>query len=116
MRIWVTLLVAVLVLGLTSTVEAKGHKSHAAKGSHLSGKVVSVSADGKSVVIKQSKKHGGQEVTVQTDTSTTVKIDSVAGKQVTDLTPGMHVRVSPATGTAQKIKVCTKHHHKHKNA
>jgi hypothetical protein len=128
MKFWTMLLVPALVLAMVGVAEAKGkhassttgHK-HATKAPHISGKIVSVATDGTSIVIKEGKKKGGQEVTVTTDASTKVTIDKVKGKAVTDLTPGMHVKVTPTTGTATKIKAHTKHkhthgHHKPKNA
>ena len=120
MKIWMALLAGVLMLAVTGIAEAKGHhknagaKAAATHSSHVSGKLVSVAPDGTSIVIKQGKKHGGAELTVQTDANTKVKIDKVAGKKVSDLIPGMHVKVTPATGVAQKIKARTHHkHHKH---
>jgi len=118
MKVWMMMLVGVLMLGLVGVAEAKGHKNHSGatqKQTHVCGKIVSVATDGSSIVIQTGKKSGGQQVTVQTEPATIVTIDKVTGKKVTDLTAGLHVKVTPATGVAQTIKAHThKKHNKNK--
>jgi hypothetical protein len=111
MKFWMLLAVPVLVLGIVGIVDAAGRNAAANKLDSLHGKVLSVAADGSSIVIKEGKKQGGQELTVQTNAGTAVTIDRVSGKHVSDLVPGDRVKVYPATGVATKILARIPHHH-----
>ncbi len=118
MKLWMMILAAVVTLGLTGMAEAKVHKSAGIHVKHhvphISGKIVSISTDGTSIVIKESKKHGGQEVTITADASTKVSSGHHKSETLSYLKVGMHVKVTPVSGTATHIKVLVKHtHHKH---
>jgi hypothetical protein len=103
MKLWTMLLVPALVLSLVGVAAAKDKEEKGIKG-----KVVSVAADGTSLVIKESKKEGGQDLTVTTDANTAVTINKESGKKVTDLTAGIEVKITPTTGTATKITATEK--------
>ena len=91
-------LALVLVLGLVGIAQAKDKP--------LKGKISSVAADGLSFQITTHK--DPTPVTVTADTSTTVSIDGVAGKKISDLTAGLYVTVTPSTGTALTVEAFTK--------
>ena len=113
---WLTkLLLPVLVLGVVGVADAKGKKDG------LAGKIVSVTTNSITIQTRHKKGAAGgaaavETVTVQTDASTLVTIDGVAGKSVRDLQAGERVRVTPSTGTATLIEATTKKHHKKKAA
>jgi hypothetical protein len=91
---------------------AKGDKAAKAdkKGAEVqAGVVASVDANGNVKVTPKVKKGEAApaDLTIATDTSTVVTIDGNPGK-VSDLTPGMHVKVTPKTGTATKIEAVSK--------
>lgn len=97
-------LALVVVLGLVSV-------AHAAKGNKpLKGKIVSVGADGLSIVISAGGKDAAAApVTVTCDAGTKVIIDGAESKDgVKALQPGQHVTVTPSTGTALTIEVAAK--------
>ncbi len=107
MKFWKQLLIPVMVLGLAGVVEAKGTKGAgkgAAKEPAVKGKIVSIAADGTSIVVKTGKKNGGEETTVTTNANTNVEIDGVKGKAVMDLEVGEVVNVKSASGAASEIK------------
>ena len=106
MKFWKLLIVPVLVLGLAGMVEAKGTKGtgKSAQEPAIKGKIVSIAADGTSIVVKSGKKQGGEETTVQTAATTNVEIDGVKGKTVTDLAVGESVSIKSSGGTASEIK------------
>jgi hypothetical protein len=111
MKLWLSVIVAVLAIGLAGVSEAaKGNKGAgkggAGKGDHgLKGVIQSVSADG-SVVLTAGHKKNPTEVTVTTDVHTQVTIDGKEAK-LSDLKPGLYALVTPATGTAKEIKAST---------
>ena len=99
---WTHLVVAVTILGLAGLVfAAKGDKPKKEGGHGLSGVISAV--DGKTLKIKV----GEEEKSVTTDDNTVVTIDKLPAK-LAELKAGMHVRVSPATGTATKVDASTK--------
>jgi hypothetical protein len=103
MKIWAKLLVPVLILGLVCIADAKGKKNT----SGLTGKIVSVSGDGKSITIKPRGKKGAvaDPIKIQTDGTTTVEIDGVGMKKVSDLQAGEKVIVQGGTaGPATDIQ------------
>jgi hypothetical protein len=112
MRIWTGLVTALLVLGLSSVAPAARNKAdkpaRAKKHDAVSGKVESVAADGKSFTLKKGKKGG----TVTETLADTTKVMTKTGKHAkaqpgtaAAIQAGKHVRVRPASGTAQKIVV-----------
>jgi len=112
MRILVGVLSALLVLGLAASVEAArggggGRGGVKAALKPLVGTVVSV--DGTNVKISKKGKAGeaAQDVVVETDANTVITVDGVAAK-LTDLQPGMSVKVTPSTGKATKIEATSK--------
>ena len=107
-RITFILLVPVLVLSLAVAADAKGKKSQ----SGLKGKIVGVSTNSIIIQEKGDKTAGtaAQQVTIKVDANTTVEIDGVAGKKVTDLQAGEHVIIQGGTdGPATDIQA--KSHH-----
>jgi len=104
MRIWTSVVTALLVLGLSGVAPAKTKKHDAIKGT-----VESVAPDGKSFVLKKKgKKAGTVTETLADSTKVLVKTARHAKAQpgaATDLKAGKHVRVSPATGTPKRVVV-----------
>ena len=103
MKIWMSVLAAVVVFGLAGVSQAAKAKG---EGKGLKGQVVSVAADGTSVVITTGGKKNATELTIPVDKETTVTVDGAASK-VSDLKKDMYVMVSPATGTAKTITATT---------
>ncbi len=104
---YLTLALAVLfVVGMATVADARvgGKADKPAKGDVVKGKVVSVAADGSSLVVK-NKKAG--EVTVKVDAQTQVK---GAATTVAAITSGEHVVVRLAGGVAKVITVKAKGH------
>jgi len=101
-------LLAVVILGLIGVAQAQVQGKQKAKGEKkpsVSGVVVKV--EGEKLVVKVAPKGGdAKEVTVTTDNKTKVTLD---GKKAAlgDLKEGMKVKVTPDTGTAQKIDAKT---------
>lgn len=106
------LLVAVLSLSLAAVVDAKGGKKNTGD---LKGKIVGVSAGKVIIQTKGSKTTGGStQVTVKVDANTTVEIDGVSGKKVTDLQAGERVVIQGGVdGPATDIQA-TSHGKGHK--
>ena len=74
----------------------------------LRGKIVSVDADAKTLVVQTRTREGeGEKVTVTTDDKTTITLDKKEAK-LADLKADMFVAVSPKKGTATKIVAMTK--------
>lgn len=121
MRVWTTIVAALLVLGLAGAAEAKAkaakpakakaHKKGAAAKKHdaVSGKIKSVAPDGKSFVLKTKGKTGGTVTeTLADSTRILVKTARHAKAQpgaVTDLKAGKHVKVTPAAGTPTRVVI-----------
>jgi len=112
MKRWTNLVVLALVICLAGGVaEAakgakgakpdKGNKAGKKDQDGVAGKVTKV--DGNSITV-QTRGKKGAEVVVTTDDKT--QFTGVAA--ATDIKVGMMVRVSPASGTAQKITVAEK--------
>jgi hypothetical protein len=112
MKVLMSVLVAVLVIGLAGASEAaKGNKgAKGGKGNHadrpLKGVIQSVSADGASLTLTAGKKSSPMEVTVTTDVNTKVTLDGKEAK-ISDLKAGLYALVTPSTGTAKEIKAST---------
>jgi hypothetical protein len=112
MKIWMSVLVAALAIGLAGVSEAaKGNKgAKGGKGAHgdrpLKGVIQSVSADGASLTLTAGKKTSPMEVTVTTDVNTKVTLDGKEAK-LSDLKAGLYALVTPSTGTAKEIKAST---------
>jgi hypothetical protein len=109
MKFWTAVLAILFAVSLVGVAEAKGGGAKAnkagktgtkAKADVLKGKVVSVAADGQSLVVKQKKTKA--QVTVAVGPKTKVK---GAATSVSQITAGERVKVRPATGTAKVIKV-----------
>jgi hypothetical protein len=100
LKVWINALALVMVLGLVSRVMADD--APAADATPVKGVVVSVAADGTSLVINTGTKKAPVQVTVACDANTTVTVDGAAAK-LSDLTAGEHVSITPATGTAKTI-------------
>jgi hypothetical protein len=100
MKLWITLLAAALTLSFVGT-------AHAAKGAKgLKGQIVSVAADGKSIVVSAGKKSDAKQSTIELDDAVTVTVDGAPAK-VADLKAGLYVMVSPAEGKATSITATT---------
>ena len=95
------LMIPVLILGMVGIADAKGKKSG------LKGKITII--NGKDITISKGKKNGGQTTLIHTTATTSITIDGVGGKAVTDLQVGEKVVVTPAGGTATQIIATTKH-------
>ena len=103
MKIWMSAIVAMIVCGLVGVAQAK----MPADGSKpIKGQIVSVAADGTSVVVMTLGKKG-TEVTVTTDKDTKVTIDGAEAK-LADLKKDQWVVVTPGIGLATSIKASTK--------
>jgi hypothetical protein len=102
MKLFIALLVAALTISFVGTAQAAKEK----KGKGLKGQVVSVAADGKSIVVSTGKKSDAKQSTIELDDSCTVTIDGAPGK-VADLKAGLYVLVSPAEGKATSITATT---------
>src|ERR1700722_19905628 len=102
MKFWTKVLIPVLVLGLVGIADAKGKKG--AKEPAVKGKIVSVAANGTSIVVKQGTKNSGSDGPRPTASSTKVTIDGTAGKAVSDLKAGEKVKVKSKGGVAKTIK------------
>lgn len=103
------MLVAMLVVGLAGFAQAKGHKSH----SGIKGKIVGVSLH--SITITEKGNEG--QVTIKVDANTTVEVDGVSGKKVTDLQAGERVIIQGGTdGPATDISARSHKGGKHKAA
>jgi hypothetical protein len=115
MKLWTAVLAIAAALSMAAVAEARGGAAKAGKpgkGPTLRGTVVSVAADGTSVVIEKQKTH--EQVTVPVGPETRVK---GAAAKVADLKAGERVAVRPDTGTAKVIvvkdaKVGGRHHGK----
>ena len=98
------LMMALLAVG---SVEAKGTRARKDKGIH--GTIVSVSADGGSMVLKSkvkgNKGAGDEQKTITINPSTTIEINGVTGKHGTDLLAGMNVKVKMSGNFATNIVV-----------
>jgi hypothetical protein len=111
MRTFITalsvLLMALLVVG---SVEAKAAKTK--KEKPISGTIVSVAADGGSMVLQTKGKKGaaGEQKTITINPSTTIEINGFTGKHGTDLSAQMSVKVKMSGDFASDIVVGkTKH-------
>ena len=102
MKSWMVTIVALLVMSLVGVVEAK----KPTEGKPVKGQIVSVAADGTSVVVKTAGKKS-TEITVSTDAKTQVTIDGTDAK-LSDLKKDEYVVITPALGTAEKITATTK--------
>lgn len=110
MRTWATIATAALLaLGLAGLAEARGHagkRGEAAKHDVLQGKIQSVAADGKSLVVARK----GGTVTVTVGANTRVQLRTAKHRKaqpgtLAALQVGKHVKVTPATGTAERIVI-----------
>ncbi|HEY2588718.1 MAG TPA: hypothetical protein VGI81_23450 [Tepidisphaeraceae bacterium] len=107
------LLVPILILSFTASAGAKGKKQQEAGG--LSGKLVGVSPF---MLVLQEKGDANsgtpQQAKIKVDVNTTVEIDGVPGKKLTDLQAGDHVVIQGGTdGPATDVQATThKGHHK----
>lgn len=116
---WSLALALVAVLALAGFASAAKAGKSAAKGaatkSTVQGSVVKV--DGEKLIIqtKTNRKAAGEEKTIETGKDTKVTVDGKEGKLV-DLTAGMNVKVTPATGKATKIVAKSKKVKPGKNA
>jgi hypothetical protein len=90
MAFWAKLFIPVIILGLVGVADAKGKKG---KGG-LTGKIVSVSGNKIVIQSKGKKSAGTQPITIQTDMTTTVEIDGVPGKKVSELHAGERVIIT----------------------
>ena len=66
-----------------------------------------VKVDGKNIVVKTGRGDNAKEVTVATDDKTTFVVDAEPGK-LADLKADMQVRITPETGTAEKVNATSK--------
>jgi hypothetical protein len=98
MKIWMTALVLLLMVGLTGVAEA-AKKEKAVKGQ--------ISAiDGAKITVTTGGKKNPATVDVTTDDKTMVTRDGKDAK-VADLKVGDYVSITPDTGTAEKITAST---------
>lgn len=107
------LLVPMLILSFAASAGAKG-KKHQEEGG-LAGKVVGVSPKMLMIQEKGDSNSGSpQQIKVKVDANTTVEIDGVPGKKLTDLQAGDHVVIQGGTdGPATDVQATThKGHHK----
>ena len=103
MKMWMNAIVVMIVCGLVGVAQAK----KPANGSKpIKGQIVSVAADGTSVVVMTSGKKAN-EVTVTTDKDTKVTIDGAEAK-LADLKKDEWVVITPGIGLATEIKASTK--------
>jgi hypothetical protein len=96
MKLWISLLAVALTLSFVGTVQA------AKKDKGLKGQIVSVGADGKSIVISAGKKSDAKQQTIEVDEHATVTLDG-APSDVAHLKAGLYVMVSPSEGKATSI-------------
>ncbi len=111
MQFWSKFLVATVFLGLVGGTQVQASRAKHLHATGLKGKIVSVAADGSSIVIARSKKKGGQE-TIQIAANPSVTIDGIGGKHVSDLQAGEMVVLNPTSGSATTI--IAKHPHQKK--
>jgi len=104
-KIVVLLLAGCLVMGL-ACMAAMAADEKPAEQKSLHGKVVKVDGTNLIVSVKERGAKEAKEVTVATDDKTVVTLDGKDAK-LADLTAGMRVKVTPATGTATKIEAKT---------
>lgn len=113
MKSFAVLMALVATLCMAGIAQAKDpaakKEKKEAKAEMVQGTVSSVDANGNVKVTPKTKKGEAPatDLSVATDASTVVTIDGKPGK-VADLTPGMHVKVTPKTGTATKIDATSK--------
>lgn len=108
MRNWIAAIAVIFALSLTAGVaQAKGGK----KARPISGSIVSVAADGGSLVLqtKGKKGAGGEQKTIAIAPTTSIEINNVGGKKASDLHGGMKVKITLANGSASQIVVGAKH-------
>lgn len=114
MRLWTLLLMPVLVLALAAGAEAKKNKQNAG----LKGKIVSVSGKGTLMIsTKGGKGAAAKQLTIHTDATTTIEVDGVSGKSVTDLHAGEKVVITgDPTGIVSDIQATSHKGKRHKKA
>lgn len=102
------LLALAVVLGMVGiAVAAEGDAPKKARTPGIWGKIVKV--EGANIVVASRTRDSKEtkEVTVATDEKTVVTLDEKEAK-LADLKADMFVRITPATGTAEKVMAMTK--------
>jgi hypothetical protein len=102
------LLALVVVLGMVGVaVAAEGDAPKKTRTPGIWGKIVKVEGTNIVVAARTRGSEDTKEVTVATDDKTVVTLDGKEAK-LADLKADMFVRITPATGTAEKVIASTK--------
>ena len=103
-----TLLALVAVLGMVGVaVAAEGDAPKKTRTPGIWGKIVKVEGTNIVVAARTRGSEDTKEVTVATDDKTVVTLDGKEAK-LANLKADMFVRITPATGTAEKVVAMTK--------
>lgn len=105
MKVWMSAIVALLICGLVGVVQAKAPADGKKKEKPVRGQIMSVAADGTSVVIMTAGKTAS-EMTITTDAKTKVTVDGADAK-LTDLKKDFYVQVTSGSGVATNIVATT---------
>ena len=105
MKVFMSAIVALLICGLVGVVQAKAPADGKKKEKPVRGQIISVAADGTSVVIMTAGKTAS-EMTITTDAKTKVTVDGTEAK-LADLKKDLYVLVTPGTGVATTITATT---------
>ncbi len=110
MRRWMLVLAAAVSVAFAgSAMAGKASKAQKAKD-QLAGTISKIDVRAKEISVQpKAPKDASSDapVLITIDEKTTIKVDGVAG-QIGDLKEGMAVKVTPATGTAEKIEAKTR--------
>jgi hypothetical protein len=102
------LLALAVVLGMVGVaVAAEGDAPKKTRTPGIWGKIVKVEGTNIVVAARSRDSKETKEVTVATDANTKVTLDEKEAK-LADLKADMFVRITPATGTAEKVVAMTK--------
>ncbi len=115
MRIWKKLVVPMAMLSIAGVADARVARALRVD-KVITGQIQSINGADITIVPARASKEGtGVKETIHTTIKTTITVDGVAGKSVTDLSAGQKVKIVEAGGSATTVMVTTKHHKHKKN-